>query len=475
MSIDALVISVYLASLLVWAIYIGRRQTVDDFFVMSRRAPYYLTIFSVVATWVGVGTTVATASSAYEQGISLGFTALSGGVVGVVFVSRLAPISKWFGDKYGAYTLGDFFLARFSNTARFSSSCLILLIYLALTAAQFIGLAAVLEVWSGLEYQTLVWFAAISTIIYTAFGGIKSDYYTDGIHFCVMTVVLFAMLLPITITRLEGSNNLNLLAVLPTGYFDPFAYGGVSFFIAGLIFGAGSGLVTMELWQRIFASRSGRDARSALMVSLFVIVLFYCVATFFGLSARALLPGLERSEHAIFALMQAELPPGLLGLGIAGFIAIMVSTINSTIMVASSTAANDLYRAQTVASRESHPNLLVVGRVSTLLCGLAALAISLALPDLVALSVNGMFMLLILLPSVVGGFFWRAATSKAAAASIIGGVVTLGVFMAVDPATAFVPSFVASALLFVLVSKVSAHDSSEDLSIVGGWRAKEGQ
>lgn len=473
MSIDALVIAAYLSGLFVWAIYIGRRQTVDDFFVMSRRAPFYLTIFSVVATWVGVGTTVATASSAYERGISLGFTALAGGVVGIVFISLLAPVSKWFGDKYGAYTLGDFFLRRYSRTARLWASTLILVIYLALTAAQFLGLVAILEVWSGLEFQTLIWFAAISTIIYTAFGGMKSDYYTDWIHFLVMTIVLFLVLLPITIFRLEGANSLNLIAVLPAGHFDPFAYGGVTFFIAGLIFGAGSGLVTMELWQRIFASRSGREARFALTISLFVIVLFYCVSTFFGLSAKALSPGLARSEHAIFALMRAELPTGLLGLGVAGFIAIMVSTINSTIMVASSTAANDLYRHQAPGAQESGAKCLFVGRVSTLLCGTAALAISLAVPDLVALSVNGMFMLLILLPSVVGGFFWTAATSRGATVSITGGFATLLVFMAIDPATAFVPGFVASAVLFVLVSKLTKHSSSEDMGIVGGWRAGE--
>lgn len=392
--------------------------------------------------------------------------------MGIVFVSRFAPVAKWFGDKYGAYTLGDFFVRRYSPAVRVFAAGLILLIYLALTAAQFVGLAAILEVWSGAEFKTVIWFAAASTIVYTAFGGIKSDYYTDGIHFVVMTIVVFLVLLPATVMRLGDSNAVDLTQVLPSTYFDLFAYGGVSFFVAGLIFGAGSGLVTMELWQRIFASRSGSEAQAALIVSLLAILLFYCVSTFLGLAAKAILPNLARSEHALFALMQAELPPGVLGLGIAGFIAIIVSTINSTIMVASATATNDIYRLRK-GGRELDRKFLFVGRINTLLCGLLALALATAVPDLVSLSVNGMFMLLVLLPSVLGGFFWSSATSRGASSSIVGGVITVVVFMVVDPTTAFVPGFIASAVLFVLVSKMTNHDSSEDLTIVRGWRTRE--
>ncbi len=41
--------------------------------------------------------------------------------------------------------------------------------------------------------------AGLSTIAYTAFAGIKSDFYTDVIHF----LVIFIVLLPVTISEIK--------------------------------------------------------------------------------------------------------------------------------------------------------------------------------------------------------------------------------------------------------------------------------
>ena len=149
-----------------------------------------------------------------------------------------------------------------------------------------------------------------------------------------MFIILIVVLIPFTLKDLGG---IDRLLELPKEYFEPFAYGGVSFFIAGLIFGVGSIFVTMELWQRIYASTTATKARNALLISMSIIVIFYIVSTFFGLSMKVLQPDLSDKNQALFALMKRELPIGVLGIGIAGFMAIFISTINSTIMVASAT------------------------------------------------------------------------------------------------------------------------------------------
>jgi Na+/proline symporter len=335
-----------------------------------------------------------------------------------------------------------------------------------LTAAQFVGFTTLLQVWTGSEFIILVWFAALSTIIYTAFAGIKSDFFTDVIHFFVMFIVLFLILLPITITNIGG---LGELSNLPSSYFDPFKYGGISFFIAGIFFGAGSVFVTMELWQRIYASTTAKKAKYALLWSIIIIVFFYVISTFFGMSLKLLLPDLLNRDQALFVLMKNYLPVGLLGLGIAGFMAIFISTINSTIMVASATITKDFF----VNNRKIRPEenkILRYGRISTLFCGIVGLIIAIIYPNLVALSVNSLFMLLILVPSVMGGFFWRQATEKGAFYSIISGLIVMALFFFIDPTTAFVPAFVVSLLTFIIVSLSTKHDESEDLNIVKGWK-----
>ena len=466
-NIDIIIVAVYLILLFVWGIYIGIKETNEDFLVFSRKAPFLLVIFSVISTWVGTGTTVATAASGFETGISLGVTALTGGIIGIIVAAWFAPKLKWFGDKYQAHTIGDFFLQRYSKASHLVSSGLILVIYLLLTAAQFVGLTALLTVWTGAEFKVLIWFAAISTVIYTAFAGIKSDFYTDFIHFIIMFIVLFIILLPITITDM---GDINKLSDLPTSYFNPFAYGGVSFFIAGIIFGVGGIFVTMELWQRIYASTSAKKAKKALLYSLSIIILFYAVSTFFGLSMKIFEPNLADKNQTLFALMKLKLPTGILGIGIAGFIAIFISTINSTIMVASATLSKDFILNSFKTKKLSDKQKLFFSRFSTLICGLFGLIIAYLFPDLIKLSVNSLFMLLIIVPAVIGGFFWKKATAKGATYSLIIGTITLLIFMFFNSETAFAPAFIISLIVFVFVSLFTKNDIVEDISIVRGWQ-----
>ena len=463
-SLDIAIVAVYLLALFGWAVYIGLRQTADDFLVLSRRASFLLVLFSIVSTWVGIGTTVATASASFENGISLGLTAASGGILGILIAAWFAPILKRFGDKFAAHSLGDFFGIRYSYVARIAAAAIIFFVYMQLTAAQFVGLASLLKVWSGLNFEIVVWFAAISTVIYTAFAGIKSDFYTDVVHFFVMFVVLFIFLLPITLDAIGGVSELG--AQLPSSFFDPFAHGGIAFFIAGLIFGGGSVFVTMEFWQRIYSSKSEKTAQWALLCSIFIIIAFYSVSVFFGLAARILFPELANPDHSIFVLMENLLPAGILGFGLAGFMAVFISTVNSTIMVASATFTKDFYAAN--SKKPVIPDeMLKIARLGTFICGVAGVGFAFLLPDIVALSVNSLLMLLILLPSVVFGFFWKCATSTAATASISAGFIfTMGFSVFIDAETAFAPGFLISLIVFVVVSRLTKHAESENIELV---------
>lgn len=457
-NLDLAIVVVYLVALFAWAIYIGLKETADDFLVFSRRAPVLLVAFSMIATWVGSGTTVATASSGFDTGISLGLTAASGGLLGVIVAAWFAPRLKSFGDEYGAHTIGDFFLVRYSSKARLAASFMILVIYILLSAAQFVGLATLLNVWTGVGWNIVIWFAAISTILYTAFAGIKSDFYTDIIHFLLMLIIIFVILLPVTLNEIGGFGSLQ---DLPQSYFDPFAYGGVAFFIAGLIFGLGGVFVTMEVWQRIYSSSTGRNARIALLVSAFFIIAFYLSSSVLGMTAKLISPDLPDRDQAIFVMMKDFLPTGILGLGVAGFMAVFISTVNSTIMVASATMTKDFYKGL-INKEVDDSRLLLVGRISTVFCGGISLAVAVVMPNLVALSVNALFLLLILVPAIVGGFFWNKANSTGAASSIVAGLLVTCVYMAIDPDVAFVPGFITSLVTFILVSRLSSHSTSEN-------------
>jgi SSS family solute:Na+ symporter len=468
-TIDIAIVGIYLLFLFFWAIYIGIGETAQDFLIFSRRAPFILVLFSIVSTWVGVGTTVVTAASAYDTGISLGLTACLGGVLGAIGAALFAPRLKAFGDEFNAHTIGDFFRVRYSNFSCFAAGFLILIVYLLLTAAQLVGIASLLSVWTGNTFRIVIIFAAFSTVVYTAFAGIKSDFYTDVIHTIVMFLVIFLLLLPITLYKI---GDIDKFLQLPKRYFDPFAYGGPAFFVAGLIFGGCSVFVTMELWQRVYASSSGRSARIALGTAIIVIVLFYVVSTILGMTAKILLPSIPNRDYALFELMNIYLPKGILGLGLAGFIAVFLSTLNSTLMVSAATLTKDFWFGIFGKSSNNQKMLLLVGRMATIVCGLIGLGIAFVLPDLVALSVNGMFMLLVLLPAIAGGFMWKRATAAAAIISIVSGIIVTITFFPVNPDIAFVPGFIASLGAFIICSYITSHSEEENSYVVSQWKGK---
>ncbi len=460
-SFDFIIVSVYLAALFAFAMYVGLRENAEDFLVLSRRAPFLLVLFSTISTWVGAGTTIATAAAGYETGLSLGLTASVGGLLGVLAAGLFAPTVKRFGDKYGAYTIGDFFLIRFSKNARYLAGALVVLVYLLLSAGQFVALASLGQTWIDLDFKVLLVAAALSTVVYTAFAGIKSDFYTDAIHFILMALVFFAVLLPFA---LKAEGEIGLIKTLPKGFFKPFSYGGVSFFVAGVVFGTGTVFITMELWQRIYASSSPTTARWALISSGIIIVGFYLVSSLLGMLARAAQLEVSSPNQALFAAMKVFLPKGWLGLGLAAIAAVVVSTVNSLIMVVSATLTKDFYLGL-VRPAASPNQVLRIGRITTLCSGCVAFIIALALPNVVLLTVNAMFVLLCLLPSVLGGFFWARGTNAAAILSISLGFVTIISLTPFIPNQAFVPGFLVSLIVFFAASLLTRHSASETRAV----------
>lgn len=460
--IDLIILVSYICGLFAIGMYVGLRENADDFLVFSRRAPFILVMFSVVSTWVGAGTTVATASSGYAKGISLGVTASIGGLIGVITAGLFAPTVKAFGDSYGAHTIGDFFAIRYSRASRYLAGSLIVLVYMLLTAGQLVAMASLLKVWVDMRLEWLLAAAALSTVVYTAFAGIKSDFYTDGVHFVVMILVFFGVLTP---AIMNGGGDLSAIKKLPPTFFDPFAYGGVSFFVAGIVFGVGMVFVTMEIWQRIYASSSATAARWALILSGVVIVAFYVLSSLIGMVARALDLPVSNPDLALFVAMKQFLPKGLLGLGLAAFLAVIISTVNSLLMVVSATLTKDFYQPL-IRPEASDAQMLRAGRAITFLVGVLAFGFSVLFQSVVVLTVNSMFILLVLVPAIMGGFFWRRSTSKGCFLSIVTGAAVTFIVTIFRPNEAFVPGFLASLLVFVIASKFTAHSPNENVELL---------
>jgi Na+/proline symporter len=460
-ALDLLIIFFYLALLLGMGGILSKREKLDDFFVAGRKVRTSFLIFTTVSTSVGAGTLIAITAAAYDTGISYALTAAISIFVGYLLVAFLAPRIKKFGDDFKAHTLGDFYGARYSVKNQALVGIIILISYFFWLALQFVAIASLLRVITGWEFEVTLLLSALVTIIYTTLAGIKADIYTDIIQFLIITFVLFFLLMPLSLIKIGG---FDAFATLPPKYFNPFSFGGPEFFFGGIIFGIPFMLVSMEIWQRIYASTDPQSAKKVFLLSGLINAPFLIFPAFLGISAALLYPNLDR-DLALFNLMKDLLPSGILGLGFVGLLAAVMSTADSLILVGSATILKDFY-ISIINPQATEKQMLFLGRVFTLLFGLAGLTIAYAIPDIVQLQLIGAFTLLIFAPSVIGGLIWKKTTSKASFLSVMSGFLVTIILIPTLPKTAFIPGFLVSLITLIIVSYLTKHSPTENVRLI---------
>ena len=454
--IDLAVIVVYLILTLAIVIKISRKETVEDFFVNNRNTRTIFLVFSIVSTSVGAGAVIGTAGAAYKTGLSFGISTIITVISGLVLLALTAPKIKSFGDKYKAYTIGDFFGIRFSNRSRMLVSGLTIIAFFVFTGAQFVAIASLVNVLIGLDFTIALVFAAVFTIAYTAIGGLKGDIYTDFIQFLVMVVAFFGALLPFGILKFGLPTN------LPATHFDLFAYAGPVFFFGSIFLGGLYLLASMDWWQRIYSSQNPKQARRIFSYSALVAIPFYLLPIGLGLLAfSALGPGLD-PDTVLFAMMEKALPVGLLGLGYAGILAAVMSSVDSTIVVSTASALQDFYKRR-LNPRATDKQTLKYARVFAVIFGLAGLVTAYIWSDIVELVLLAVFIIITLVPTLISGMVWKKTTEKAAFFSILLSFLVLLVFLPIAPKIAWAPSLIVGILTVLIGSKLTKHSESETI------------
>lgn len=458
-TVDLSIIFLYLAATLAVGIVVGFRQSLESFWVNERGTKALLLGGSIISTQLGAGALIGIASGTFTGGSGLFVVSAISLTLGFGGIAYLAPYIKRFGDKYGAISLAEFFLVRYGRRTQIAAALVVLFVYISFLAAQFVAMGALLDVWTPVAFRWAVIFAAGGVLLYTAYAGLKGDIIVDFLHFVVMVVVFFIILLPSVLTSGEVSGLFQLLREVPPQLKNPSTFGGWPFLVGGIIFSGILPLVSMEIWQRVYSAASAQLARKVFLVSILVVLPAYLSALIFGFRAAVEMPQLQNGDYALYHLMANHLAPGALGLGVAAVLAVFLSTANSMALVVSATFARDILRSKGADFSIGHGRLLTLG------FGVVGLIFALTLPNIVQLTLNAFFILGVLFFPFVCGLFWSRATAFAATWSIGLGAVTTLAFLPFLPTQAFVPGAVVAIPTFFLASLKTRHSKEETLDL----------
>ena len=408
----------------------GRHHSAEDYFLAGRRMTWPLIGISLFASNISSTTLVGLAGDAYHTGISVFNYEWMAAIVLVFFAIFILP----FVLNSQVYTIPEYLERRYDGRVRtyFAVLTLFLNIIVDTAGSLFAGGLLLKLIFPDLDIGVTIAVLAVVAGLYTIAGGLAAVIYTDAIQ----TVLLLLGAVVITVVAYDKVGGWSAMtAGLDPGRLSlirPLDDPGVPWL--GLVLGVP--LLGFYFWcanqfmvQRVLSARSVEDGRRGVLLAglLKLPVLFIMVLP--GTMAIHLYPDLPRPDLVYPTLMFDLLPAGLLGLVLAGFVAALMSQIDSTLNAASTLVTMDfVHRYRPGLGSEA---LMKVGRWVT---GLFMLLAALWAPQIEHFPSLFKYLQMVLsytVPPIVAiylvGTFWSGANARGAWATVVVGTAAGGV------------------------------------------------
>jgi Na+/proline symporter len=183
-------------------------------------------------------------------------------------------------------------------------------------------------------------------------------------------------------------------------------------------------------YQRIFASRSGKGARTAVTFMIFIAFAVELLIIACAWIASSMTPDPENGKYILIYAARHYLSLPLGCLFMVTVVAIIISTADSFLHVPATSVVNDLYLPY-INPNASQKRILWVSRCLVVVFGVIAYSVTLMFSDSTGFFQKALYAFTIygacITPSLVAALVWERATKQGAIASIcIGAIVTLG-------------------------------------------------
>ncbi len=360
-------IFVYVGLQMLLGIVVSRNiRTEDDYLLAGRRLGPGLATFSLFATWFGAETCIGAAGAVYEQGLSATRADPFGYALCIIIVAAVFAVPLWHAK---ITTLGDLFRRRYSPRVEQLAVVLMIPTSILWAGAQIRAFGQVLASSSdGLSASTGIALAALTVLVYTAFGGLLADAWTDLVQGIVLAVGLIVV--SVLVVNAMGGLGTALANVSP-GHWQWRAPGESTIEVLNRwaipILGS---LTAQELVSRIIACRSPEVAqRSAWMASGGYLAIGI-LPVGLGLIATQASIQVADAEHVLPVLAATHLPQIGYVLFVGALVSAILSTVDSCLLVSGSLISHNLVVPRMPAISER--GKLLAARIGVVGSGLAA-------------------------------------------------------------------------------------------------------
>lgn len=411
---DLLILVAYMTVVVAFGMWVGRgARNLADYAVGGRDRPWWLILFSIVATETSTVTFLSIPGFAFGRDMTwlqlpLGF------VVGRFAVAFFLLPHYFKGNLFTAY---EVLHRRFGGLTERAASALFIITRTLADGLRLFLTAIVLEEMTGLAIHWSVVAIGVATIAYTVSGGMRAVLWTDMIQFVVYiggALLAFRVLLG----KLPGGWSQLVEMGTAAGKLQVFDFrldwSEPYVFWAGLIGGLfvtlGSHGVDQMMVQRYLCARKLADARRALWVGGFVVFAQFTLFLLIGVGLYCfyeLFPpvvAFERTDRVFARFILDELPVGVIGILLGAIFSAAMSTLSSSLNSCATSAATDfvlpLRRVKTSEAGE-----LRLTRGLTLFFGLAQIAVGIGAQRVTASVVSSVLGIAAFTTGIVLGVF----------------------------------------------------------------------
>ncbi len=416
--VDIGIILVYLAGMVAVGVWTSRKvKNLADYSLAGKSLGYLVMIGTLVGAAIGAASTMGKAGKAYEFGIIF-ITAGFGYIAGLIAFGLLSGRLR----KLGIWTIPEALYKRYGKGINLACGAAMFITVIALFGGQIIGIGLIFTAVGkslGLTYATSIILAGVVMILYTVLGGLFAVAYTDLIQTVIMLVSI-GVILPIFILANDSGSIL-------AGAWQSAAAGdgpGISpvYLVSIWIIDFCFCLVDPGLWQRANAATSGKVIKNSMFVTAGVYLYWSVVVVLLGLLGIFLIPNIVQnygSTDAVIPVMIVKyLPVGLVGLCLAGLMAVMMSTASVALLISGTTVANDLIKA--ARPKTSETRLLLWAKLVIILVGALGIVFAMVMKGIfdILLLAFAVYVSAVFIPAMAA-FFWKKATRQGAIVSSI--------------------------------------------------------
>jgi len=477
--IDYFVVIAYLVGIMVLGLYFARFvRSADDFFLSGKTLPFWAVGMSIVATDISAMDFVGVSGQSYRFGMAVGNFDWLGSMPAMLLAAFIFIPYFW---KAGLYTIPEYLGRRYNDHVRAVASLTWIIFFAVDLGVLFWAAAVMFEPLMGWKPWFSIVVTALVVGLYTFFGGLTAVVMTDVVQMVIMfvggaSVVVVGLYyaggwsgLMDKIPAMGDAYQNHFKLILPADTQTPFPWTGILFGLT-LVMSNAYMIGNQAIVQRCLATKSVWHAKASMLTGAFFKMFIPMLVMFPGLIAIAMYPGLKDGDQAFPKLVKELMPPGLCGLLFAGFLAGLMSTIDSLLNSTATLWTKDIYE-RFLKKNASSRHYMVVGQLATvvlLILGVATSPLSKRYPGMyVAIQTFLSFFQGPIFSVILLGMFWPRATQWGGLVGLVGGIAVSVLFnvlnlLGASPFTIQDPflyiswwTFVVGVLLNVAVSLVT--------------------